>query len=438
MKRLLFVSIAVILALSFLPLNAFAAKLSEDNLAKKKEGYYVTGLPLIYGNSDDGFGYGARVYLYNNGNRVDPYFDSTPYFMQLYAQFAQTTKGVMYDEINLDMPYIFGSKYRLKTALVFDAEKNANFFGFGAHDSDKHFRNPINWSETFDKYSHLADIIEREKYEQYMKFYKFSIYKPTYFAYVYRDLPADFKVMAGLQFKRVYVRTWEGRGDKGITDQTYTMFDYNRADLNGSFGGWTNYLRLGVSYDTRDFEPDPNSGWYIDNCLEYSTIALGSQYEYAKDTVQVNKYITIVDSLVLTGRIAYTTATTDIPFYEANYFAFSQNRRNGLGGNRTLRGYKKDRFVGRTMTLITIEPRWQFWEISGYGQRFGFQLNAFFDAGNVYDNGWEPISAPRFATFKYSYGAGFAIAWNLSTIIRVHYAMSPEDTGFDVNFEHNF
>ena len=84
-----------------LPLGAQAAKLSEDTLAKKKEGWYPTGLPLVNFSSDDGFGYGVRGYVYYNGSKDDPYFDSTPYFMQLYAQFFATTGGANPEPINL-------------------------------------------------------------------------------------------------------------------------------------------------------------------------------------------------------------------------------------------------------------------------------------------------------------------------------------------------
>ncbi len=104
MKKCLVVCLALVMALAFLPLGAQAAKLSEDTLAKKKEGWYPTGLPLVNFSSDDGFGYGARVYMYYNGSKEDAYFDSTPYFMQLYAQYYATTNRRQLSRANLDMP----------------------------------------------------------------------------------------------------------------------------------------------------------------------------------------------------------------------------------------------------------------------------------------------------------------------------------------------
>ncbi len=64
----------IVLCLFFALQNAMAARLSDEDLSKKIEGWYPTGLPLVNYDSDNGFGYGVRVYLYNNGTRDDEYF----------------------------------------------------------------------------------------------------------------------------------------------------------------------------------------------------------------------------------------------------------------------------------------------------------------------------------------------------------------------------
>ncbi len=68
-----------------------AAKLSPEDLEKKNEGWYPSGLPLVNASSDAGVGYGVRLYMYDNGTKEDNHFDSTPYFTRLYGQFFQTT-----------------------------------------------------------------------------------------------------------------------------------------------------------------------------------------------------------------------------------------------------------------------------------------------------------------------------------------------------------
>src|SRR5689334_7212560 len=50
---------------------ARADRLSPEDLARKNEGGYVTGLPLFSYSTDIGFGGGARAYYYWNGERSD-------------------------------------------------------------------------------------------------------------------------------------------------------------------------------------------------------------------------------------------------------------------------------------------------------------------------------------------------------------------------------
>ncbi len=453
---------------------AFAGKLSEADLAKKEEGWYPTGLPLINFSSDDGVGYGVRVYLYNNGKKTDKYFEYSPYFLQMYAQFFQTTNGISYHELNLDLPYIFGTEFRIKTALVYDADKNANYFGLGSRDARGHLRTPAgypyftypySYSEPYSlmkanpllykhPYYYMAervygsyadyesDFLENDTYKKgYFKWNKYTKVQPSYYLYLYNDITQNFKVMAGVQFKYVFIKPWDNKGFDG-DKQFETKLTYDRQnpykDVPGYSGGFTNYARVGISYDTRDYEPDPKNGWYLDYCFELSTFALGSDYDYTKHTAQANYYVSLWQPLVFAARAAYTTSTGNIPFYEMGYFGFSLNRREGLGGNRSLRGYKKNRFIGNTMTLASAELRWSFYEFMAAGQRFELKLVALYDTGNVYNVAGEAFSEPRFGDYKHSYGAGFVIAWNQATIIRVYYGRSTEDTAIDVNFEHNF
>ncbi|HDP80670.1 MAG TPA: hypothetical protein ENN21_07495 [Spirochaetes bacterium] len=418
-----------------LPPGVNAAKLSEDVLSKKKEGYYVTGLPLVNFSSDDGFGYGARVYLYNNGQKDDAFFDSTPYFMQLYAQYFATTGGVQYHELNLDMPYFLGTKFRVLTALVYNIELNANYFGQGADAAQQKFSPSAAAPETFSKYADFADWVDDN--EGYAKYYNYTIHKPKTYIYLFRNLTEELKLMVGAEFKYINIYSWKDEKFDGDR-QIITKFDEDRDKLTGTPGGWTNFARFGIGYDTRDYEPDPNKGFYIDYCIEMGTGLLGSEYTWVKNNAQAQLYLNPVKSLVFAFRVGYTAAALDIPFYEEDYFGFALNRRQGLGGNRTLHGYKKSRFVGRTMTVGNFEPRWEFAEVSGAGQRFAFQLVGCLDAGNVYDDSMDPFTDPRFDDYKIGYGGGLAIAWNQATIVHFLYGRSSEDSSISIDFNYTF
>lgn len=58
-------------------------KLPDEELAEKKEGLYVTGIPDISSDPINGFGYGAEGSLFFNGKKSDPFFAYTPYRAEL-------------------------------------------------------------------------------------------------------------------------------------------------------------------------------------------------------------------------------------------------------------------------------------------------------------------------------------------------------------------
>ncbi|MGQ9843914.1 MAG: Omp85 family outer membrane protein [Spirochaetota bacterium] len=434
MKRSIIFIIVFLLSIAIAQPFIFAAKLSDEDVAKKKEGWYPTGLPLLNFDSDNGFGYGLRAYLYNNGARDEEYFAYAPYKMQLYAQFYQTTNGYQYHEVNLDMPYIMGTKFRVITSVAYDKKINANFFGIGA-DSAKEKLTLYDGStyHKFDTYKDYMDYYDDNK--QFTKYYNYQYTKPSYFLNVYRDLTQNLKMLVGFEVKKVTIDTWDGKKfDSNV--QGPTLLEQLKPE--GYKGGWSNFARLGVYYDTRDYEPDPKSGYFIDYAFEVSQGWLGSDYDFIRNSVQLQYYVPILSSLTLALRAGYTDTNMNAPFFEMGYFGFSLNRRTGNGSNRTIHGYKEQRFVAPTMTVANTELRWKFGEANPWNQNFQFKITAFYDVGNVYDKAGDPFSEPRFGDYKQSYGGGLVIAWNMATIIHFYYGMSKEDTSISINFNHTF
>src|SRR5947208_15835112 len=104
-------------------LPAFMAEkqpVSERDLEEKKEGRYFTGLPLANSDPDTGFGFGARAYLFDNGEKCDALFRYTPYRMRAYAQLFATTTAYQYHTVDLDMPYVDREPVRIRASLVYE------------------------------------------------------------------------------------------------------------------------------------------------------------------------------------------------------------------------------------------------------------------------------------------------------------------------------
>jgi outer membrane protein assembly factor BamA len=195
---------------------------------------------------------------------------------------------------------------------------------------------------------------------------------------------------------------------------------------------------LGLGYDTRDLETDPSSGWFLELTDEISSKSLGSAYNFNKIYAHANWYKSILPSifpkLVFAARTGMGYISGDAPFFEFQDQWSQEGDIEGLGGARTLRGYKISRFVGRLMNFNNFELRWRFAKTTLLNQQFAFSAVPFYDVGGVYDN----LSNFNFSQMKYSEGLGLRIAWNVNTILRFDYAWSKEDRQFFFNLAHTF
>jgi hemolysin activation/secretion protein len=112
--------------------------------------------------------------------------------------------------------------------------------------------------------------------------------------------------------------------------------------------------------------------------------------------------------------------------------ALTEGDQNGLGGERTIRGFRQDRFVGNVAAVANLEVRWTFVHFRVLKQLFSLQIAPLFDVGRIFDN---VFAGEDFASnWKWSAGGGLRIAWNRSTIIMVDGAASTEDVGIYVDF----
>ncbi|CAN5764712.1 DUF5982 domain-containing protein [soil metagenome] len=428
--------------------EARAGGLTAEDLAEKKEHGYVTGLPLFAYSTDIGFGGGARAYYYSNGDRGDPRFATTPYLQRVFLQAFVSTKGIQFHWLDYDAPKIFDSPYRLRSQLIFARNINSNYFGLG--NASLHALSfPGMPGVDFDKYS---DYIDAQHHAvngvAYSKYNQFDEIRPLWIASIERSFLADrVRVLGGFGLSYASIRDYTGKKVDAVDDTgssvqateapTKLREDCDAARITGCSGGRENFLRLGLSYDTRDFEPDPNTGVFADLAMDIGTVAIGSEYDYVRVLAAARGYWSPIPDkadLVFAGRGLMEVQTKGTPFFSQNSLPFTEDFRNGLGGHRTLRGFKQDRFVGRTMTLLNGEVRWTFAKFTAFHQRWGLMVVPFFDFGRPYDN----VTKLTIHDWKPSYGGAFRIAWNQATIITVDYGISDEDTGFYINFGNIF
>ena len=105
--------------------------LSPTDLKHKRTGDYVTGFPLFAEDPNTGYGAGAAAFYYDNGPASEPLFAYTPYKLRVYTLAFVTTKGQFYTTVDLDVPYVAASNYRLRAYATFDRNISTNYYGTG-------------------------------------------------------------------------------------------------------------------------------------------------------------------------------------------------------------------------------------------------------------------------------------------------------------------
>ncbi len=392
--------------------------------------------------SNAGFGYGLRVYGYNNGLPSDPYYDESPYFMQVFAQFFQTTLGQSYHRVELDMPFLAGSEYRLRSVVEYVGILNANFFGDSASDADQGLVGAD--GNVYDNLSDLTRHLESgEPGSSLRMFNNYQRRKLYGMVRVSRPVLDLIEVELGLEFGFVDITDWHNETDDfGGIEETFGPTRLTLAsespDFIGADGGWVNVVHFGLRFDERDYEPNPKEGYLAEYNLVISGKFLGATSDFVRQTFSLRGFHTFWDRLTFAGRLAMTYASGDIPFYEKGKMNFIKGSVTAMGGTRTNRGFVQERFLGRGYTLAQVDVRYTVGDIVVWGERFGFQPFAFVDFGNVYDSFGDIFAEPRFGEYRPSYGGGFMIPWNLATVLHVFAGISSEGMTFSMDFDHAF
>ncbi len=214
--------------------------------------------------------------------------------------------------------------------------------------------------------------------------------------------------------------------------------DFLAGKIKGYNGGQANYFRTGIAYDTRDFEPDPDSGMLIEFNVANVSKLTGSTFDYNKLFFQAKYFRKLFPSffeeLVFATRIAGSYSSSGTPFSEIRYMWSVDGPFTGVGGLQTVRGYRQDRFIGTMAGFGSYELRWRFASLKIGDQFFTFSFVPFYDYGRV----WDSEKSIGLRSYKFSFGSGLRIIWNQATVIIIDLAKSKEDTQIFIDFAHAF
>lgn len=435
---------------------AKSKRMSDADLAKKREGTFVTGIPDISSDPVTGFGFGVRTNVIWNGKRDNELFAYTPYLMKLKANAAYYTSNARELALSLDVPYYKGSRWRFK--VDFKAQQNPANLYFGLTEKTLgDISLPSNENVTFSTYKDFdkARKTLRPGLGNEAAFVTDALsnrFRETEFML---NLKADYtlgngkwRIMGGYEIQHLDYTTFEGMeadaidpltGNKTKAPNGTSLLrrDFEQGNISGVDGGWVSIIQNALIYDTRDFEPDPSKGAYFEIANEYSGKYIGSQFDFDKLLIQGRYYqkLPFGKRTVLAGRAGIGNVFgKNAPFFEFQDQWSPEGSINALGGKASLRGYRANRFLARSMWFANFELRARLAEANLWKQHFSFTVAPFFDMGTV-RNRWQDLN---FQNIKTSYGAGLRIGWNQSTILYFDYGRSKEDGLFFFGIGQNF
>ncbi len=209
----------------------------------------------------------------------------------------------------------------------------------------------------------------------------------------------------------VYYETIEILNDPGrfLAEETPKFQDFGTKNFGGA--------KLGYEYDRLDDHAVPTRGLKFSAGISFTQNLALSDSNVTHYTTALNFYIPLSPSFVFAFKTGAATLTGRPEFYQLNK----------LGGGRTMRGFRKNRFHGETMfytqTELQFIPAVKTFLFNGRAGLIGF-----FDSGRV----WQPGESSD--TWHYGYGGGIMVAPFNRVSLAMFYGVSRDENAFSIRF----
>jgi len=148
---------------------------------------------------------------------------------------------------------------------------------------------------------------------------------------------------------------------------------------------WSNYVRGGLVWDSRDREAGTGSGVWTEFLVQRVDKSFGADASYTRWTFTDRRYFALSDRLVFAHRYLLQGVTAGVPVNHLFQVQTSFKQQEGLRGAKTVRGLFKNRFVGRGLLIWNAELRWRAADFRFVGKPFHVVLSVFLDQGRIWD-----------------------------------------------------
>jgi outer membrane protein assembly factor BamA len=203
------------------------------------------------------------------------------------------------------------------------------------------------------------------------------------------DITEHLQIQFGERIRKVNI----GRG--AVDSLPFIRDRYTNYGVPGISGFTAHAQKLALIYSTLDSKDMPTEGIYAKASIESSLKALGSSCDYRHYEGEIKGYLPLDEARYITvGRLMYNqTLGNSVPFLE----------RSILGGENTLRGYGRNRFIDSSFFLLNLEERIRLFRWSVFNVNTDWEVAPFIDLGAV----MESLDTISTRNFEFNPGIGF-------------------------------
>ena len=202
------------------------------------------------------------------------------------------------------------------------------------------------------------------------------------------QLGSHFQVTLGDRFRKVRIRSGAVESLPNIKD------NFSPEEVPGIDGFTTHAVRVSLSYSTLDNRDTPTFGGYTRISFEPTLKELGGAGNYRHYEVEAKGYIPMNNARYISVfRLMYNQTLGDnVPFLEQSI----------LGGENTLRGYGRNRFIDSSFLLCNLEERIRLFRWEVFGVTADWEVTPFIDMGAV----MESLNKASGSNFEFNPGIG--------------------------------
>lgn len=229
-----------------------------------------------------------------------------------------------------------------------------------------------------------------------------------------------FQVVVGDRFRDVNIR-------KGAVKKvSYIKDKFSEEDVPGINGFTAHAPRLAIVHSTLDNKDTPSFGGYVKLSVEHSLKALGSDVDYRHYEAEIKGFFPLDRARYISVfRFVYNqTLGDDVPFLEQSI----------LGGETTLRGFGRNRFVDNSYFLCNLEERIRLFRWEVFNVTADWEVAPFVDMGAV----MEALDKAEFRNYEINPGIGFRAVVRPNIVGRVDLGVGKDGPAIFVGLGYPF